>query len=130
VYDRIRDYISRYHREDYLFLNGGGKTYSAPEVSQMIQSAAQRTGAGNAYLAERHITFHSWRHLYSTVLYESGQISSEWIEYFMGHKQRGVKAVYTHLHRVDGKDTCEKVLKVLGDRFITTEQQTNWVTKR
>jgi integrase len=121
VYDRIQDYIIKNNRKEYLFLNGRGSVYSASEVSDMIQSAAQRIGVGNAYLAEQNITFHSWRHLYSTVLYESGQISSDWIEYFMGHKQRGVKAVYTHLHRVDGKDTCEKVLKVLEDNFIKTE---------
>jgi integrase len=121
VYDRIRDYIIKNNREKHLFLNGRGNVYSTSEVSEMIQGAAQRIGVGNEYLREHNITFHSWRHLYSTVLYESGQISSDWIEYFMGHKQRGVKAVYTHLHTVDGKDVCGKVLKVLGDNFIKTK---------
>jgi integrase len=121
VYDRIQDYIIKNNRETYLFLNNRGTVYSASEVSDMIRSAAQRIGVGKEYLTKHNITFHSWRHLYSTVLYESGQISSDWIEYFMGHKQKGVKAVYTHLHTVGGKDTCEMALKVLEDNFIKTK---------
>jgi integrase len=118
VYDRMRDYISRHNRNNYLFLNDKNNVFSASEVSNMIIVMAGKIGVGRIYLAKHNITFHSWRHLFSTVLYESGVISSDWIEYFMGHKQKGVKSVYTHLHTVDGMDTCEKMLKVLEDNFM------------
>jgi integrase len=68
-------------------------------------------------LKQRNITFHSWRHLFSTMLYANGNISSDWIEYFMGHKQSGVKGIYTHLSNVIGNEVCETVLKIVGEKI-------------
>jgi hypothetical protein len=36
----------------------------------------------------------------------------------MGHKQKGVKAIYTHLNTVEGKDACIKMLEVLGEKLL------------
>jgi integrase len=118
VYEKLRNYIAENRRTGYIFLNERGKIFSASEVSNMIGSAGIAIGVDRAYLQRQNITFHSWRHLFNTILYESGTISSDWIEYFMGHRQKGVKAVYTHLNTVEGRDACEKMLKVLEEKIL------------
>ena len=117
VYERIQDYIKKNNRTEYVFLDKD-KLFSASDVSNMIEIAANKISVDINYCKAKNITFHSWRHMFSTVLYESGLISSDWIEYFMGHKQKGVKAIYTHLNTVEGTDTCQKMLQVLDEKII------------
>jgi integrase len=115
VYTQIQEYIKRNNRSDYVFLKSNGAIYSNIEVSRMMCVAGNRLGFSKEVLKERNITFHSWRHLYSTILHGAGSISSDWIEYFMGHKQSGVKGIYTHLNNVIGKEVCEKVLSIINE---------------
>jgi len=118
VYQRVQDYIVKYNRTGYIFTDNNNQVFSASEVSNMIESVAKKIGVDMNYCKTNNITFHSWRHMFSTVLYKSGMISSDWIEYFMGHKQKGIKAIYTHLNTVDGKDACQKMLQVLEQKIL------------
>jgi len=118
VYERIQYYIKKNNRTEYVFLDKDNKLFSASNVSNMLEIATNKIGVDIDYCKAKNITFHSWRHMFSTVLYESGMISSDWIEYFMGHKQKGVKAIYTHLNTVEGTDTCHKMLQVLDEKII------------
>jgi integrase len=118
VYNKIQDYIKKHDRTDYLFLRNNERVYTKVEISRMFEIFALRLGFSKSYLKEHNITFHSHRHLFSTVLYESGEVSSDWIEYFLGHRQQGVKAVYIHLRNVSGKCVCEKVLQIISDTIL------------
>jgi integrase len=118
VYDKIQRYIKNHKRDGFIFLRNGGRVYTAAEVSNMINIAGEKAGLPYSGLKERNITFHSWRHLYSTVLYADGNISSDWIEYFLGHKQTGVKGIYQHLNNIMGKTVCENVLNIVKDKIL------------
>jgi integrase len=118
VYNKIKAYIKKYNRNGLLFVRDNNTVYSAAEVSMMIDVVSQKLEYDKNYLITNNITFHSWRHLFSTILYENGGISSDWIECFMGHKQKGVKAIYTHLHNVDGIDACKKLVDIISTSLI------------
>jgi integrase len=117
VYEKIQKYIQNNNRNEYIFMNKD-RVYTKSEVSNMVDVFASRIGLTKEYLKERNITFHSHRHLFSTLLYESGEVSSDWIEYIMGHNQNGVKAIYTHLKNVSGTEVCQKVLKIIEENIL------------
>ena len=118
VYDKIINYISKNQRTKYIFVNEKKHVYKACEISNMINIVSNKLGFSDNYCSDNNITFHSWRHMYSTIMYESGVIYSDWIEYFLGHKQNGVKAIYTHLNNVDGKDASEKALSIIESNYL------------
>ena len=122
VYNKIQEYIKLNNNNGYIFIKKNGQIFSNNEISKMISIVGTRLGyvKNELYddLKEKNITFHSWRHLYSTIMYGSGSISADWIEYFMGHKQMGIKGVYTHLNNVIGKEVCEKILKIIEENIL------------
>jgi integrase len=112
VYEKLMDYIRKNDRKDYIFLQNNGKAYINNRISIMADVAGEKLGYTKEKMMEENISFHSWRHLYNTILYESGEISGDWIEYFMGHSQRGIKGIYTHLGTPE-KELCGKVFSIL-----------------
>jgi integrase len=87
-------------QSDFIFSHGK-KPIDHKTVYKQFYKALENIGISNALRKEKNITFHSYRHLFNTLLLEAG-IAPETVRLFTGHSA-GMTARYSHIQLTNMK---------------------------
>lgn len=101
----LREYVTQYRPQEYLFEGQKGGHYSTRSVQQIMKRALSKTSI------KKNATVHTLRHSFATHLLESGT-DLRYIQEFLGHKSIQTTEIYTHVTRV-GKSNIRSPLDTL-----------------
>lgn len=97
----LQETLSVYPRqpEELIFSVDGKTPFSPKAISQEYYKALQAMGISPQARKERNITFHSWRHLFNTLL--RNRIPDYTLQQLTGHRTQEMTDHYTHLRLED-----------------------------
>jgi integrase len=83
----------------FIFSHTGDKPIDHKSVYRHFYKALESIGLSRQHCKDRNLTFHSWRHLFNTMLLESG-LAPETIRLLTGHSA-GMTARYSHAQLIN-----------------------------
>jgi integrase len=98
--------------ENFVFHGVNGKRpIGNKDIYVKLYSAFKNIGISSKEREERNITFHSWRHLYNSLM--RGKIHDSKLQRLTGHQTKEMVEHYTHFNINDYQD----VLRIQEDYF-------------
>jgi len=113
--ERLIEMTPDHTKDDLLFCSTiPDKPIEHKQINKYFKRAVERIGVSSTEIAERFLSFHSWRHTFNTLMRD--KISDSKLRRLTGHKSEEMTESYTHFQIEDFQD----VLSVQNTLFLAS----------